>query len=112
MYVLLVKMANSLICLWNSLKVLFDLFRHDLRLWRAYSVTLQVDFFHFLYDSLMSFGSISRAPGFYDFLGSGDSYRVPVLIGLQSYPAFFEYRDLMEALEEKLAAYANSEEKY
>ncbi|XP_048132652.1 guanine nucleotide exchange factor subunit RIC1 isoform X2 [Rhodamnia argentea] len=51
-------------------EVLFDLFRHDLRLWRAYSVTLQ------------------------------------------SYPAFFEYRDLVEALEEKLAAYANSEEKY
>ncbi|XP_056160405.1 uncharacterized protein LOC115686994 isoform X2 [Syzygium oleosum] len=51
-------------------EVLFDLFRHDLRLWRAYSVTLQ------------------------------------------SYPAFFEYHDLVEALEEKLAAYANSEEKY
>lgn len=51
-------------------EVLFDLFRHDLRLWRAYSVTLQ------------------------------------------SYPAFFEYHDLVEALEEKLAAYANSEEEY
>ncbi|KAI4364719.1 hypothetical protein MLD38_020774 [Melastoma candidum] len=47
-------------------EVLFDLFRHDLRLWSAYSLTLQ------------------------------------------SHPAFFEYLDLVEALQERLSSYANS----
>ncbi|KAH7863655.1 hypothetical protein Vadar_020398 [Vaccinium darrowii] len=43
-------------------EVLFDLFRHDMRLWKAYNVTLQ------------------------------------------SHPAFAEYHDLLEALEEKLSS--------
>ncbi|XP_031393554.1 RAB6A-GEF complex partner protein 1-like isoform X2 [Punica granatum] len=50
-------------------EVLFDIFRHDLRLWKAYSVTLQ------------------------------------------SHPAFVEYQDLVEALEERLSSLSNSEEK-
>ncbi|XP_059651371.1 uncharacterized protein LOC132298981 [Cornus florida] len=50
-------------------EVLFDLFRHDMRLWKAYSITLQ------------------------------------------SHPAFAEYHDLLEALEERLSATASLEEK-
>ncbi|XAR63034.1 hypothetical protein NMG60_11022819 [Bertholletia excelsa] len=50
-------------------EVLFDLFRHDTRLWQAYSMTLQ------------------------------------------SHPAFAEYQDLLEALEEKLRSTGSSEEK-
>ncbi|XP_057979340.1 uncharacterized protein LOC131165493 [Malania oleifera] len=50
-------------------EVLFDLFRHDMRLWKAYSITLQ------------------------------------------SQPAFAEYHDLLETLEEKLSLLAMSEEK-
>ncbi|XP_045793411.1 guanine nucleotide exchange factor subunit RIC1-like [Trifolium pratense] len=50
-------------------EVLFDLFRHDFRLWKAYSSTLQ------------------------------------------SHPAFIEYQDLLEDLEEKLSSVANEEEK-
>lgn len=50
-------------------EVLFDLFRHDFRLWKAYSSTLQ------------------------------------------SHPAFIEYQDLLEDLEDKLSSVANEEEK-
>ncbi|KAJ1378646.1 Ribosome control protein 1 [Sesbania bispinosa] len=50
-------------------EVLFDLFRHDFRLWKAYGTTLQ------------------------------------------SHPAFTEYQDLLEDLEEKLSSVANVEEK-
>ncbi|XP_019428899.1 PREDICTED: uncharacterized protein LOC109336636 [Lupinus angustifolius] len=50
-------------------EVLFDLFRHDFRLWKAYGTTLQ------------------------------------------SHPAFAEYQDLLEELEEKLLSVANMEEK-
>ncbi|XP_027350147.1 RAB6A-GEF complex partner protein 1-like isoform X2 [Abrus precatorius] len=50
-------------------EVLFDLFRHDVRLWKAYSTTLQ------------------------------------------SHPAFTEYQDLLEDLEEKLSSVANVERK-
>ncbi|CAM8895898.1 unnamed protein product [Rhodiola kirilowii] len=46
-------------------EVLFDLFRHDMRLWKAYSITLQ------------------------------------------SHPAFGEYHDLLEALEERLSSLAD-----
>ncbi|CAI8613188.1 unnamed protein product [Vicia faba] len=49
-------------------EVLFDLFRHDFRLWKAYSSTLQ------------------------------------------SHPAFTEYQDLLEDLEEKLSSVTNEEE--
>ncbi|KAL9435150.1 hypothetical protein AB3S75_021419 [Citrus x aurantiifolia] len=47
-------------------EVLFDLFRHDMRLWEAYAITLQ------------------------------------------SYPAFAEYHDLLEALDEKLSSVVDS----
>uniref|UniRef100_A0A2N9F0P2 RIC1 C-terminal alpha solenoid region domain-containing protein n=1 Tax=Fagus sylvatica TaxID=28930 RepID=A0A2N9F0P2_FAGSY len=50
-------------------EVLFDLFQHDMRLWKAYSITLQ------------------------------------------SHPAFVEYHDLLEDLEEKLSSVVNLEEK-
>ncbi|CAL0303289.1 unnamed protein product [Lupinus luteus] len=50
-------------------EVLFDLFRHDFRLWKAYGTTLQ------------------------------------------SHPAFAEYQDLLEELEEKLLSVANMEQK-
>ncbi|KAF5953091.1 hypothetical protein HYC85_011035 [Camellia sinensis] len=50
-------------------EVLFDLFQHDMRLWKAYSVTLE------------------------------------------SHPAFAEYQDLLEALQEKLSSMASLEEK-
>ncbi|XP_065859676.1 uncharacterized protein [Euphorbia lathyris] len=49
-------------------EVLFDLFRHDMRLWKAYYITLQ------------------------------------------SHPAFVEYQDLLEALEERLASLSDLEE--
>ncbi|XP_011036838.1 PREDICTED: RAB6A-GEF complex partner protein 1-like [Populus euphratica] len=50
-------------------EVLFDLFQRDMRLWKAYSVTLQ------------------------------------------SHPAFSEYHDLLEGLEERLSSVADSQEK-
>ncbi|CAL5331695.1 unnamed protein product [Camellia sinensis] len=50
-------------------EVLFDLFHHDMRLWKAYSVTLE------------------------------------------SHPAFAEYQDLLEALQEKLSSTESLEEK-
>ncbi|XP_052193499.1 uncharacterized protein LOC127801965 isoform X2 [Diospyros lotus] len=50
-------------------EVLFDLFQHDMRLWKAYSMTLQ------------------------------------------SHPAFAEYQDLLESLEEKLSFSASLQEK-
>ncbi|KAI4355111.1 hypothetical protein L6164_003915 [Bauhinia variegata] len=50
-------------------EVLFDLFRHDVRLWKAYSSTLQ------------------------------------------SHPAFSEYHDVLQDLEEKLSSVANLEDK-
>ncbi|KAJ9171414.1 hypothetical protein P3X46_014788 [Hevea brasiliensis] len=50
-------------------EVLFDLFQHDVRLWKAYSMTLQ------------------------------------------SHPAFVEYQDLLESLEERLTSDLNLEEK-
>ncbi|KAJ6940406.1 RAB6A-GEF complex partner protein 1 isoform X1 [Populus alba x Populus x berolinensis] len=50
-------------------EVLFDLFQHDIRLWKAYSITLQ------------------------------------------SRPAFSEYHDLLEGLEERLSSVSNLQEK-
>ncbi|KDP28594.1 hypothetical protein JCGZ_14365 [Jatropha curcas] len=50
-------------------EVLYDLFQHDMRLWKAYSITLQ------------------------------------------SHPAFAEYQDLLDALEERLSSGSNLEDK-
>jgi len=36
-------------------QVLFDLFQHDLRLWKAYSITLKVNLIHYFLDTLTLF---------------------------------------------------------
>lgn len=74
-------------------QVLFDLFHHDLRLWKAYSITLKVNLIHHFLVSLTSFVSLT--------VGSCAS---------QTHPSFSEYHDLLEILEEKHSSTSNSEE--
>lgn len=83
-----------------SAQVLFDLFRHDNRLWAAYNSTLQVFCFFFSShdNDILQYSSA-------DAIVSLDM-RI-----LQSQPAFAEYHDLLQALEQRLLCSENSEEK-
>lgn len=81
------------------MQVLFDLFHHDMRLWKAYAFTLQVSVFKMLV--IMRIKSSIYKSTFYNLF----------IYLSQSYPTFAEYQDLLEALEERLPSAAHTEEK-
>lgn len=84
----------------GSAQVLLDLFRHDNRLWTAYGATLQVFFsYSFTDNDIPQYSYAHLIVSFLD------------IHNLQSQPAFAEYHDLLEALEERLKCSDNLEEK-
>lgn len=84
-------------------QVLFDLFRHDYRLWKAYSTTLEVYLFLFSWCRLLWWHHV--------YLNEQNLMFLSVFYALQSHPAFIEYQDLLADLEEKLSSVANVEGK-
>ena len=86
-------------------QVLFDLFRHDVRLWKAYSTTLEVYLFLFSWCRLYCLGVIV-------YLNEQNMMFLSVFYEQQSHPAFTEYQDLLEDLEERLSSVANVEGKW